>query len=89
MMADAMNTKSAAPQTSTCMHCHTSMPENGKFCPSCGKAQSSNNCISCNVPLAKGSKFCSSCGTKQEKSCPNCNQPVAGAFCASCGTKVD
>ena len=89
MMADAMNTKSTAPQTNTCMHCHASMPENGKFCPSCGKAQSSNNCISCNVPLAKGSKFCSSCGTKQEKSCPNCNQPVAGAFCASCGTKVD
>ena len=84
MMADAMQTK-----TVSCKHCQSSMPENSKFCPSCGQATADmSKCISCGVALEKNSKFCSSCGSKQEKVCPNCQKPVSGNFCGSCGTKV-
>lgn len=85
MMADAMQTK-----TISCKKCHASMPENSKFCPSCGQPTAvTTACVKCGVQLPEGSKFCSSCGAKQSKVCPNCQVAVSGNFCGQCGTKVE
>lgn len=85
MMASTLNDKKTM-----CKHCQASMPENSKFCPSCGKPQVEvETCVSCKGQIPKGSKFCPLCGSKQEKVCPKCQSPVTGAFCGNCGTKVD
>jgi membrane protease subunit (stomatin/prohibitin family) len=93
IMAQSMNPVQAQTQqvaTIACKKCQHQMPENSKFCPSCGEATSQMKpCIKCQTPLQVGSKFCMSCGEKQEKTCPSCQTAVTGAFCSKCGTKVE
>lgn len=85
MMASNMEKK-----TVVCKHCQSSMNENSKFCPNCGKPSvEMATCISCSQPIPMHSKFCAHCGSKQEKVCSNCQEPVTGKFCQSCGTKVE
>lgn len=85
MMAEAMKKP-----TATCKKCQGSMPENSKFCPSCGQPTTvTTPCIKCQAPLPEGAKFCTSCGVKQVQICATCKAPVNGKFCGQCGTKVE
>jgi membrane protease subunit (stomatin/prohibitin family) len=46
-----------------CPNCHTDIPLESKFCPSCGtNLQATVSCPQCQAPLPASSKFCPSCG---------------------------
>ena len=49
---------------STCYYCGSSVPQNAKFCSSCGKSLVKFVCPKCRTTNAIGSKFCSTCGEK-------------------------
>ena len=48
-----------------CPHCQAPLPENAKFCPSCGQS-ADNLCPHCGKAAAPGAKFCTECGTELE-----------------------
>lgn len=75
-----------------CSNCKARVPEDTKFCPSCGNSMltaDSNLCIKCGTSLSEGVKFCPECGTKQQLACSNCHVQLAPGtkFCPECGTK--
>lgn len=88
---------SAQAVTVACSKCNAQVPQNSKFCPSCGNNMTApvatgNACINCKAPLDPGAKFCTECGTKQEVKpsfCSNCGteQPAGAKFCSNCGQK--
>jgi membrane protease subunit (stomatin/prohibitin family) len=46
-----------------CPNCHTDVPFDSRFCPSCGYNLSATvNCPQCGAPAPAGSKFCMNCG---------------------------
>jgi len=81
-----------AAATVACTKCNAQIPQNSKFCPTCGQKQgpATEACVKCNAQIPPNSKFCPECGAKQAQACPKCNEPVAGGmkFCASCGEKL-
>jgi membrane protease subunit (stomatin/prohibitin family) len=63
-----------------CPKCHSPMPVEARFCPSCGtQIVKVNKCLHCGKDLPLEANFCMVCGTKVEK--PNLH-------CAKCGTKA-
>lgn len=44
-----------------CLSCRSDLPEEGAFCPNCGKP---TRCNSCRKLLTLGAQFCANCGTK-------------------------
>lgn len=48
-----------------CVDCNTKLPENIKFCPSCGKKVEIQRCSQCGCTnIQAGVKFCPECGAK-------------------------
>ena len=78
-----------------CAKCGADLPENAKFCLSCGeKVQIADAntivCPGCGKTVQKG-KFCLECGYKFASStCPKCgaNLPEGAKFCLECGEKI-
>lgn len=58
----------------SCFKCQTTLPEHGKFCPSCGIQV---RCKSCQDLLLPNARMCVECGTPVEND--NSSQPVDGA----------
>ncbi len=84
---------SSAPAVGRKCSCGADLPENAKFCLSCGErvVEDSNTviCPDCGNRVPKA-KFCPECGHRFSNNCPNCGKPlVDGAkFCMECGTKL-
>ncbi len=77
-----------------CSKCGTDLPENAKFCLSCGeKVQVADAntvvCPGCGKTVQKG-KFCLECGHKFNNVCPKCGAelPESAKFCLECGEKI-
>ena len=100
MMAGAVNnavsSPAAASGTAKCVKCGASLPENAKFCMTCGeKTEPSHTentmivCPNCGKSVMPG-KFCFECGSPLALSCSNCGKtlPAGSKFCPDCGTKV-
>jgi len=72
--------------------CGASMNANAKFCPECGKPNSTGTvaCIGCGAQIKQGAKFCPECGKPQSATCGKCNASVPGGvkFCPECGEKI-
>ncbi len=47
---------------SICQTCGTQVPQNARFCPSCGKEVAARVCQACGAQVPEGSHFCPSCG---------------------------
>ncbi|MCF7854488.1 MAG: SPFH domain-containing protein [Candidatus Pacebacteria bacterium] len=82
--------------TQTCPKCQAQIPQDAKFCMSCGSAVATTRfCHNCGAQVAPGAKFCGNCGEAQgepaKPTCPNCKAELApGAkFCPECGTKIE
>lgn len=45
-----------------CPKCYRQIPDDSKFCPSCGADVSVPVCIGCGNPIRRGDKFCNHCG---------------------------
>lgn len=58
-----MTQNSKNQKTKKCIICGAELPEEAKFCSSCGKSQV-KFCKYCNSELDGNSKYCSSCGKK-------------------------
>lgn len=100
-VADFFNPKTEnenAPEESSsnkCSKCGAELPENAKFCLSCGeKIQKADPdtvvCPGCGKTVPKG-KFCFECGYKFAASvCPKCGAalPEGAKFCLECGEKI-
>ena len=77
-----------------CPKCGAELPDNAKFCLSCGeKINQVDNmitCPGCGKKVQKG-KFCLECGYKFTSSvCPKCGAtlPDGAKFCLECGEKI-
>ncbi len=78
-----------------CSKCGADLPENAKFCLSCGEkvqAADANTvvCPGCGKTVQKG-KFCLECGYKfNNNACPKCGAtlPEGAKFCLECGEKI-
>ena len=81
------------PKMINCSKCGASIPEDSKFCPSCGNstAKVETVCPNCSAKVAEGSRFCPSCGTNMEKKVCECGNeiPAGTKFCPNCGKKVE
>lgn len=95
---DSFNQPASTPAgpaaTVKCPKCGAELPENAKFCLSCGekieKAEAGMViCPECGQQTPKG-KFCIHCGHKFVSTCPNCRAevPEGGKFCLECGTQL-
>ncbi|MBD5082336.1 MAG: SPFH domain-containing protein [Ruminococcaceae bacterium] len=81
--------------SAVCPKCGAELPENAKFCLSCGeKIQTTDPnmivCPGCGKTVPKG-KFCFECGYKFASNvCPKCgaNLPEGAKFCLECGEKI-
>ena len=81
--------------SSKCPKCGADLPENAKFCLSCGeKIQKTDPnmivCPGCGKTVPKG-KFCFECGYRFAASnCPKCGAalPEGAKFCLECGEKI-
>lgn len=54
-------------KTVECPNCHSSLPEDAKFCPKCGtkvEVEGPAFCMKCGSPLRPESQFCPKCGAK-------------------------
>lgn len=78
-----------------CQKCGEDVPENAKFCLSCGQKieqlqEDEVKCPKCGKSVPKG-KFCLECGYKFITTCTNCGADlISGArFCLECGTKIE
>ena len=90
-------TSSEAPQSDgrRCPKCGADLPENAKFCLSCGeKIQKPDAnmvvCPGCGKTVPKG-KFCFECGYKfASNTCPKCGAtlPDGAKFCLECGERI-
>ncbi|MBD5102402.1 MAG: zinc-ribbon domain-containing protein [Subdoligranulum sp.] len=83
-----------AAESGKCPKCGAGLPENARFCLSCGeKVQTNENtivCPQCGKTVQKG-KFCLECGFKFPlNACPKCGAelPPNAKFCLECGEKV-
>jgi membrane protease subunit (stomatin/prohibitin family) len=82
--------------TIKCAGCGADLPENAKFCLSCGEKVIKKMpvdtivCPGCGKTVPKG-KFCLECGCPLENKCPSCGAelPAGSKFCLECGTKVN
>lgn len=78
-----------------CPKCGAELPENAKFCFSCGEKIRKNEgdtvvCPVCGKTVPKG-KFCLECGYKFTVTvCPKCGAalPAEAKFCLECGEKI-
>ncbi|MCR4585534.1 MAG: SPFH domain-containing protein [Lachnospiraceae bacterium] len=77
-----------------CAKCGADLPENAKFCLSCGEKvvhiqPGQLICPACGKATPEG-KFCMECGAPLVNKCPNCGSevPAGGKFCLECGTKI-
>lgn len=100
-VADFFNQKTEnenAPEESSsnkCSKCGADLPENAKFCLSCGeKIQKADPdtvvCPGCGKTVPKG-RFCFECGYRFAAStCPKCGAalPEGAKFCLECGEKI-
>ena len=83
--------------TQPCPKCQNPVPENAKFCMSCGSAMVTTRfCHNCGAKVMEGAKFCGECGEAQPGSqkptaCSNCDAELTpGAkFCMECGQKTE
>ena len=79
-----------------CSNCGEEIPQDSKFCLSCGqKVEVSEGpkkikCPNCGESVPEG-KFCLQCGHKFVLKCPQCNADlIQGAkFCLECGAKIE
>jgi membrane protease subunit (stomatin/prohibitin family) len=78
-----------------CPNCHSSNPEGGKFCSSCGTslAPAVVTCPHCQAENPATARFCSNCGQSipsQGTHCPSCSAEVGAdaRFCPSCGAAI-
>jgi membrane protease subunit (stomatin/prohibitin family) len=61
-----------------CPECHSDIPLESKFCPSCGtNLQATTNCPQCQAPLPASTKFCPNCGHQMGASAAAPVQPAA------------
>lgn len=79
--------------TVECPKCHSSTPEQSRFCYRCGHQMViQNNCPSCQKELPGEAVFCMHCGYRLDAklSCPHCQaELIPGShFCGSCGKPV-
>jgi membrane protease subunit (stomatin/prohibitin family) len=80
-------------EAATCAKCGATLPQNAKFCPTCGEkaqapAQATVVCPQCGQTVIKA-KFCPECGFKFPTNCPKCGADVGNAkFCPECGEKL-
>lgn len=98
-LAAAAGTKAAehmVPKTDAikCAKCGADLPENAKFCFTCGEKvvrvqPGQVICPACGKATPEG-KFCMECGASLVNTCPNCGHevPAGGKFCLECGTKL-
>ena len=77
-----------------CPKCNTDIPQNAKFCLSCGEKIEILNpdeviCLGCGKKTHKG-KFCMECGAALVTKCPKCGNelPNGAKFCLECGEKI-
>ncbi|MDE6724347.1 MAG: zinc ribbon domain-containing protein, partial [Ruminiclostridium sp.] len=85
----------AESSSASCPKCGAALPENAKFCLSCGeKIQKPDSdmivCPGCGKTVPKG-KFCFECGYKfVSNTCPKCGAalPEGAKFCFECGEKI-
>jgi len=54
----------AGRESATCFSCSAPVPNDARFCPSCGQALEPLRCAACNTANPPGTKFCSACGQK-------------------------
>lgn len=91
-MAGNMGQQTPPPTSMTQCSCGASINAGAKFCPECGKPNSSGMaaCVSCNAQIKEGAKFCPECGKPQSQNCAKCNATITGGakFCPECGEKV-
>ena len=79
-----------------CPKCNASVPENMKFCGSCGNPLDTPKkvCANCGAEIPDGMKFCGQCGTPVAagpRVCAQCGAeiPEGMKFCGRCGTRVE
>lgn len=77
-----------------CPKCGAELPENAKFCLTCGESIDSEEkntiiCPGCGESVPKA-KFCIKCGYKFGNTCPKCGAilPDGAKFCLECGEKI-
>ena len=95
-LAQPAEEKSGQASSPKCTKCGASLPDNAKFCMSCGERVEAKDvqivCPKCGAKVPSG-KFCLQCGEPLQRPsvCPKCGKPiVAGAkFCLECGEKLD
>jgi ribosomal protein L40E len=87
-----------AMQKHSCLICGAAMPEQAKFCASCGTASAASCeksvCAGCGGMLAPNTMYCAICGKPAEvrgeapaSVCPDCgtHSPKSTEFCTKCG----
>jgi membrane protease subunit (stomatin/prohibitin family) len=96
MFADFMRKSEQTQEHFTCPDCRLPIPQDAKFCPSCGhQILIFNRCSQCGKNLPPQAKFCPRCGKPadlkpQAKKCSHCgteNLPES-VYCNQCGEKL-
>lgn len=94
-MAQEIQVNNPKEATKECPKCYARIPQNQRFCGSCGfdtekvaksKKEISLTCSTCGGIIKKTTNFCPECG-KKINHCPNCGNDVAdnATKCSSCG----
>ncbi len=79
--------------TVSCPGCHSDVPLNARFCPSCGhQLVVANRCPRCGESVTALAKFCPACGANLAAAitCGHCHAPVPPGtkFCPNCGEAI-